>query len=87
MEKEKTPIRAIREKCVDCCGGQRHEPKWCPVSECALWPYRLGSRPSTVAKRKPQFLDLKWVMDNSPLDCREKDDVTDNTDNNDFDDE
>ena len=34
--------KAIRAKCLDCCGGQRNEVKLCPVTNCPLWIYRLG---------------------------------------------
>ena len=36
--------RAIREKCLDCCCGQEHEIRMCPVKKCSLWPYRLNVR-------------------------------------------
>lgn len=41
----KSPLKAIREKCVDCCGGNRHEIKICPVKSCKLWPFRQGKNP------------------------------------------
>jgi len=40
-----TPIKAIRAKCIDCSGGQLSEVRLCPVTTCALWPYRMGKRP------------------------------------------
>lgn len=40
-----TPIRAMRAKCLDCSAGSKHEVTHCPVTCCALWPYRLGKRP------------------------------------------
>lgn len=40
-----TPIKAIRAKCLDCSGGQYKEVRLCPVTSCALWPYRKGKRP------------------------------------------
>jgi hypothetical protein len=42
----KRPIlQAIREKCIDCSGGSLAEVRWCPVTKCALWPYRAGTDP------------------------------------------
>ena len=41
----KTPIKAIRAKCLDCCCGSTKEVRLCPVIECALYPYRFGRRP------------------------------------------
>jgi hypothetical protein len=43
-----TPIKAIREKCLDCSGGSRQEVRLCPITRCALWPYRLGKRPAST---------------------------------------
>ena len=40
-----TPIRAIRAKCLDCCGGQPKEVRLCSIEKCPLFPYRLGHRP------------------------------------------
>lgn len=40
-----TPIKAIRAKCLDCCGGQRQEVKFCGAKDCPIWPYRHGHRP------------------------------------------
>ena len=41
-----TPIKAIRKKCLDCCCGSRKEVRECPVTECTLYPYRFGHRPT-----------------------------------------
>ncbi len=40
-----TPMKSIRAKCLDCCCGQYKEVKECLITNCALWPYRLGKRP------------------------------------------
>lgn len=40
-----TPLKAIREKCLDCCCGQANEVKLCPCTDCALFPYRFGKNP------------------------------------------
>lgn len=34
--------KAIREKCIDCCCGNKTEVRHCPCSDCPLFPYRLG---------------------------------------------
>jgi len=44
-----TPARrAIRAKCLDCCGNLQAEVARCDERACPLWPYRFG------AKAKPQ---------------------------------
>ena len=39
------PMRAIREKCLDCTCQQPMEVKECTVKTCALHPFRMGKNP------------------------------------------
>lgn len=39
------PVKAIREFCLDCCGGSKVEVKECPSRKCALHPFRFGKNP------------------------------------------
>ena len=39
------PMRAIREKCLDCSCQQPIEVKECTVKTCALHPFRMGKNP------------------------------------------
>jgi len=39
------PLKAIRAKCLDCCGGISKEVSLCEISDCPLFPYRFGKRP------------------------------------------
>lgn len=41
----RTPIKAIRAKCIDCTNGQNVEIRECPIKKCPLWEYRMGHRP------------------------------------------
>lgn len=34
--------KAIRLKCIDCCGGNTAEVRKCPAEHCPLWRYRMG---------------------------------------------
>lgn len=46
MEDElKSPIKAIRAKCLDCCCDQKEEVKMCPATTCPLYPFRMGKNP------------------------------------------
>lgn len=40
-----TPVKAIRQKCLECSNGQRIEVRLCPIKDCALYGYRMGHRP------------------------------------------
>ena len=43
---EKTPLKAIRAKCLDCVAEQPQEVRLCPSENCPLWPYRMGHNPN-----------------------------------------
>ena len=45
MEYKQSPIKAIREKCLDCCCGSMTEVKDCPCKRCPIYPFRLGKNP------------------------------------------
>jgi hypothetical protein len=39
------PLKAIRAKCLDCCGGSVAEVKLCETEDCPLWAFRMGHNP------------------------------------------
>ena len=39
------PLKAIREKCLDCCCDNAAEVRKCVDTDCALWPFRMGTNP------------------------------------------
>lgn len=45
MSAKLTPMKAIREKCLDCCCGAFREVRLCSAQKCPLYPYRMGHRP------------------------------------------
>ena len=53
MEKRLTPLKAIRAKCVDCCGSNTREVSACPVEKCPLWKFRAGKRPKDGYDKSP----------------------------------
>lgn len=56
-----TPIKAIRAKCIDCCGGQKAEVRLCPCTDCTLHPYRMGRRPKAEAPEPFNIDDIEEV--------------------------
>ena len=42
-----TPIKSIRQKCLDCCAFQKKEVALCAAVNCPLHPYRFGHRPTS----------------------------------------
>ena len=50
-----TPLKAIRAKCLDCCCQQASEVRACTVTECPLYPYRMGRNPNRAGIGKRDF--------------------------------
>lgn len=46
QEKELTPLKAIRAKCIDCCGGYKSYVRDCGKPDCSLYTFRLGRNPN-----------------------------------------
>ena len=54
------PLKAIRRKCLDCCGSSK-SVRFCTLdgihsTKCDLWPFRFGKRPSTIRKGSEAWL-------------------------------
>lgn len=47
-----SPLKAIKEKCMDCSCFDRKEVTNCPVSSCPLYEFRFGKKPKNE-NRKP----------------------------------
>ena len=45
VSENKSILRAIRLKCLDCSAYQEGEIRECPVTTCPLYPFRLGKNP------------------------------------------
>ena len=69
------PVKAIKQKCLDCSGWSRQEVELCPLTECALYPFRLGKNPFrtrttrtlTDEQREALRERLKKARANSPI--------------------
>lgn len=48
--KSTTPLDAIKDFCMECCGYQRDEVKSCTAPMCALYEFRLGKNPYRKTK-------------------------------------
>ena len=49
--RRKSPLKAIRKKCMECSAGSAREVSLCPVHDCPLWEWRFGCRPETAKKK------------------------------------
>lgn len=53
-------FKAIRAKCVDCCGGYVSEVRKCVSTSCPLWPLRMGGMPKGLRElRKNLAVDAE----------------------------
>lgn len=59
--KQRTPMRAIRAKCLDCTNGQVAEVRRCPCIGCPLFVYRFGHRPTEGVSEAIKVEDDKSV--------------------------
>ena len=39
-----TPLKAVRARCLECCGGSNKEVRLCPAEGCPLHPHRMGRK-------------------------------------------
>ena len=48
---QRSPLRAIRCNCRECCGGSDTEVRFCTSKRCPLWPFRFGISPLTAQRQ------------------------------------
>jgi hypothetical protein len=62
-----TASKSIRLKCLDCSGESPKEVTLCHITDCALWPKRMGT--GTVASKRFKDIqsrcpeDFKWALE------------------------
>lgn len=53
-----TPLKAIKSKCIDCCGDD--SPRKCVCHNCSLFSFRLGKntllKPRKISDKQRQIL-------------------------------
>ena len=49
--------KAIRLKCIDCCGGNTTEVRKCPATHCPLWRFRMGKEIKDTCENNTAFSD------------------------------
>jgi hypothetical protein len=68
MRRTQTPLKAIRQRCLDCSGGSAKYATWCPCdglhsTRCELWLFRFGIQPATV---RPRYGDRLLTPEKMP---------------------
>lgn len=46
MQKNLSPLKAIRKHCLECSSGNSNEVKNCIITDCPLYQFRLGKNPN-----------------------------------------
>jgi hypothetical protein len=60
----RTLAEAARAKCLDCCGEQLREVRFCLALTCPLWPFRMGTDPFRGMRgRGPENGSLRPISD------------------------
>lgn len=59
-------MKAIRAKCMDCCGENHSEVRKCTATGCPLWLLRMGSVPKGVRElRKGDAQDAESIEEDA----------------------
>jgi len=40
-----SPLKALRARCLDCCGDNASEVRKCVATDCPAWPFRMRKNP------------------------------------------
>lgn len=50
-----TPVKAIRDHCLECMGGSKGDVRKCGLTVCRFWTYRMGKNPrrAGIGGRRP----------------------------------
>jgi hypothetical protein len=67
-----SPLKMIRENCMDCCNGSALAILWCPCdgvhsTRCPVWTFRFGKRPKTIKRKYGPYLLTPAVMPDSNI--------------------
>ena len=69
------PLKAIRAACLNCTAGSYDDIRTCPMTDCALHPYRMGKRPPKGTTRDTPLKAMRrywlWLCNGSTVEIRE----------------
>ena len=51
MKGDRRVLKRIRLHCLACCGDSTKEVRFCPATDCELWPLRFGSGRKAAIRR------------------------------------
>jgi hypothetical protein len=53
----RSPLKAIRARCVDCSAYEPKRVRECPITDCQLFVYRMGKNPALKGKGNASAFD------------------------------
>ena len=60
-----SPLKQIRRLCLDCADGPK-SVRFCQGTDCPLWPFRFGKRPTRVIREMGRdalnLFDPAWIL-------------------------
>jgi hypothetical protein len=62
-------LHDINQNCFECSGFSRKEVRFCTITDCKVYPYRLGKDPNPSKGRgfaKPSVYTASYEQDNDP---------------------
>jgi hypothetical protein len=59
-----SPLKAIRQHCIDCSGGSRAEVRNCSITDCSLHAFRFGYNPKRKGLGRIQNF---YIPDDEPI--------------------
>lgn len=62
-----SPIKTIRSHCLWCSSGQPKEVRNCPITDCNLYPFRLGKNPNRKGIGQGMGLSKKKLQLSQPI--------------------
>jgi len=64
---KRTPLKAIKQECLNCQGGSREGVMDCPSIDCPAYKFRLGKNPARKGMGHPNLESLKVARE-----CRKR---------------
>lgn len=67
----RTPVMSIRKMCLSCMGSSSQRVNICSATNCDLWYWRFGKRPSTLKKESEAYFDKDFFQNTAHLSEKE----------------
>jgi hypothetical protein len=59
-----SPLKLIRNQCLECCGGSVKSVRYCSGVDCPLWYLRFGKSPKRVIRELGEQAEALYEKSN-----------------------